>query len=98
MVELIEAHRGKDFPQTADIAKLLTDAIGPCDDRNMLAHGTWWGFHPATATIIVRGGTRWEGVEVPPKQREYTASDIKAAADKLADIEAELFKLRRVIP
>jgi len=45
----------------------------------------------------VRGGTRWEGAEVPPKQREYTASDIKAVEEKLLDIEAELFKQRRAI-
>ena len=31
MVVLIEAHRGKDFPHTDAIAKLLKDAIDPCD-------------------------------------------------------------------
>src|SRR5580765_2409833 len=36
MVVLIEAHRGKDFPHTDAIAKLLKGAIDPCDQRNLL--------------------------------------------------------------
>ena len=44
--------------------------------------------------MIVRSGTRWERPDIPPKQREYTAADIQAVADKLADIDAELYKLR----
>ena len=94
MVVLIEAHRGKDFPHTDAIAKLLKDAIDPCDQHDLLAHGTWWSFHRPTATIIVRSPTRWEHPETPPKQREYTASDIRAVADRFEDIAAELYKLR----
>ena len=94
MKKLIEAHRGKDLPQTDAIAKLLTDAIDPCEQRNMLAHGTWWGFHRPTATIIVRSGTRWEHPDIPPEQRQYTASDIRAVSDRFEDIAAGLYKLR----
>ena len=66
MVELIKAHRGKDFPQTGAIERLLTDAIDPCEQRHLLAHGTWWAFNRRTAAIIVRSGTRWEH----PKSRQ----------------------------
>ena len=93
IVALIEKHRGKDFPHTNAIAKLLTDAIDPCEQRHLLAHGTWWGFDPLTAKIIVRGAARWERPEIPPKQRKYAASDIDAVATKLADIAVELFRI-----
>ena len=91
MVALIEKYRGKDIAQTGDIAKWLTDAIDPCEQRHLLAHGTWWGFDHATAKIIVRGATRREHPDIPPEQREYTASDIEAVATKLNDIAAGLF-------
>ena len=97
IVVLIEKHRGKDFPHTNAIAKLLTDAIDPCEQRHLLAHGTWWGFDHLTAKIIVRGAARWEHPETPPKQWKYAASDIDAVATKLADIAVELFKLRGAI-
>jgi hypothetical protein len=97
MVELIETERGKGFPQADEIAKLLTDAIDPCEQRNLLAHGEWWGFDRPTAAIIVRSGTRWEHPEIPPEHRRYTASDIEAVAAKLKDIEVELSKLIRAI-
>ena len=57
----------------------------------------WWAFHRPTAAIIVRSATRREGPDIPPEQRNYTASDIEAVADRLADIEAELYKLRGAI-
>jgi hypothetical protein len=97
MVELIETERGKGFPQTDEIAKLLTDAIDSCEQRNLLAHGEWWGFDRPTAAIIVRSGTRWEHPEIPPEHRRYTASNIEAVAAKLKDIEVELSKLIRAI-
>jgi hypothetical protein len=93
MAELIAKYRGQ-LPETKTIKKLLTDAIDPCDQRNLLAHGTWWGFNRRTAKIHVRGATRWEHPE-PPEHREYTGADIRAIAERLADIEADLFKLRR---
>jgi hypothetical protein len=97
MVGLIEAHRGKDFPHNDAIVKLLTDAIGPCEQRHFLAHGTWWALNRRTAGMIVRGNARFAGPETPPEQREFSVSDIQAVADKLADIDAELYKLRRSI-
>jgi hypothetical protein len=42
MVKLIEKYRGNAFPEIAQIDKLLTEAIHPCDQRNFLAHGHWW--------------------------------------------------------
>lgn len=97
MVKLIEDYRDRDFAHTDAITKLLTDAIDPCEQRHFLAHGTWWALNRRTAAIIVRGSTRWAGPETPPKQRDYTASDIQAVADKFADIDAELYKLRGAI-
>lgn len=40
---------------------------------------------------------RWDHPESPPRQREYTADDIYALAEKLKTIETELYKLRRTI-
>lgn len=96
MVKLIEERRGQ-LPQTAKIEKLLTEAISPCDQRNLLAHGAWWGFNRPAATIIVRSATRWKHPEEPPEHREYTVVTIVAITEKFKDIEAELFKLRREI-
>lgn len=93
MVELIKQWRGDAF-ETARIESLLTEAIAPCDERNLLAHGSWWCFNRRTSTIVVRGATRWEHSEVPPEQREYTALDIRAVAEKLATIEVGLYRLR----
>jgi len=97
IVKLIEEYRGKDFAETARIKQLLTDAIELCDDRNHLAHGNWWRFNRRTATVEVRGGTRWEGLETPPEDREYNAPQIHEIAEKLATIEVELYKIRRTI-
>lgn len=95
--KLIEKYRGNACAETAQINKLLTDVIPLCEQRNFLAHGNWWCFNRRTLTIVVRGATRWEHPEVPPEQREYTAPDIRAVAEKLATIEVELYKLRRNI-
>jgi len=97
MVKLIEKYRGKDFAETARIKQLLSDAIDPCNDRNHLAHGDWWRFNRRTSTVDVRGGTRWEGLETSPEHREYTASQIHGAAEKLGTIGDELYKIRRKI-
>jgi hypothetical protein len=96
MVKLIEKYRGNALAETAQIEKLLTDAIDPCEQRN-LAHGNWWCFNRRTSTIVVRGAMRWEHPEVPPEHREYTAPDIHEVAEKLAAIEVELYKLRCLI-
>jgi hypothetical protein len=97
MVKLIEEYRGNALAETAKIEKFLTDAIDPCEQRNVLAHGHWWCFNRRTSTIVVRGATRWEHPEVPPEQRGYTAPDIHEVAEKLAAIAVELYKLRCLI-
>jgi hypothetical protein len=96
MVKLIKEKRGDQFPYTAQIETLLTDAIDPCEQRNLLTHGRWWCFHRPTSTILVRGGTRWEENE-SPEHREYTAADIEALVGKFQTTENELNKVRRLI-
>jgi hypothetical protein len=96
MVKLIKTHRGE-LQQTDEIAKLITEAENLCKERNFLAHGTWWCFNRTTSAIVVRGGTRWDDPEIPPEQREYTATKIVALADAFKAIEIELYKLRREI-
>jgi hypothetical protein len=82
MARLIKAHLGE-VQESMPIAKLLCDAIDPCDRRNMLAHGEWWVFNVRTSAISVRGGTRWENDETPPDHAEYTASAIERIAQTL---------------
>lgn len=97
IIKLIKTHRGNDFAQTKQIETLLNEAIDPYGQYNLLAHGTWWCFNRRTSTIVVRGATRRKHREIPPRQREYTADDIYALAERLQTIEAELNKLRRSI-
>jgi hypothetical protein len=96
MVELITKHRGPNLPQTEQIKDLLDEAVQPCRQRNLLAHGTWWWFNRREMAIKVRGGVRWEDdPEVPPDNRDYTVSDIEAMTSKFETITVELYKLRR---
>jgi hypothetical protein len=74
MVKLIKRYKGEAFAETAHIERLLTEAIAPCDERNLLAHGNWWRFNRRTLTIVVRGTTRWKHPEISPEQREFTAA------------------------
>lgn len=96
MVELIEQRQGQ-LPETKSIKKLLDDAIAPSDQRNLLAHGTWWCFNRRTSAICVRGTTRWAGDNEPPEHRDFTLADIKALADRFEDLAADLYPLRREI-
>jgi hypothetical protein len=96
MVELIEQRHGQ-LPETESIKKLLDDAIDPSDQRNLLAHGTWWCFNRRTAAICVRGTTRWQNASEPPEHRDYTIADIKALADRFEDLAFDLSTLRREI-
>ena len=80
--------------ETEAIVKLLDDAIAPSDARNILAHGTWWGFDAQTATISVRGGIQREGED---QYTDYTEGRIQAIADQFQTLEIELYKLRRNI-
>jgi len=95
ITNLINHHCGSGLPQTEQIRNLLNEAIRPCGDRNLLAHGTWWCFNRRTLTIEVRGGVRWGQPDLPPENRAYTVSDILKVAHKFKNIEAELYKVRR---
>ena len=95
MAKLIRTHLGDALQETQPIVKLLSDAIGPCDQRNFLVHGEWWSFNTRTSTIKVRSGTRWNDGQ--PEHLEYTAQKIKALAEEFERLETELFKLRRRI-
>ncbi len=66
MVALIVKHRGRDLPQTEQIKQVLDDAIRPCRERNLLAHGAWWCFNRREMYIMVRGGVRWDDQQSPP--------------------------------
>jgi hypothetical protein len=63
----------------------------------LLAHGTWWFYNRRTSAISVRGTTRWASASEPPENRDYTAADIKALADRFEDLAADLALLRREV-
>ena len=96
MVTLIEQRHGQ-LPETESIKGLLEDAIEPSDQRNLLAHGTWWCFNRRTSAICVRGTTRWAGDNEPPEHRDFTVADIKVLADRFEDLAADIYPLRREI-
>ena len=60
------------------ILELLDQAVGPCDRRNLLAHGIWWGCNPEKQTILVRGGTRRPNED---QHVEMSVSEIDAVAE-----------------
>jgi hypothetical protein len=95
MAKLIRTHLGDNLQEAEAIVKLLSDAIGPCDRRNFLAHGEWWSFNTRTLTIRVRAWTAWNDGQ--PEHVEYTVQDIEALVRKFESLEVELFKLRRRI-
>jgi hypothetical protein len=94
MAKLIKTHLGDDLQEAEPIVKLLS-AIGPCDQRNFLAHGEWWSFNTRTLTITIRSRTRWNDGQ--PEHVEYTAQEIEALVGEFARLEIELFKLRHRI-
>jgi hypothetical protein len=94
MAKLIKRHFGDDLQETEPIVKLLSDAIGPCDQRNFLAHGEWWCFNTRTLTITVRSETRWNDGQ---PEHQYTAREIEALGGEFKKLEIELFKHRRRI-
>jgi hypothetical protein len=95
IAKLIGKHLGENVPEAAAIVKLLFEAIAPCDQRNLLAHGHWWCFNRQTAQITVRSGTLWEGD--CPAPVEFTAADIEAT-EEFKDLEVELYKLHHDCP
>jgi len=94
MFKLISEHTGT-IPEAESIKSILTEAITPCDERNLLAHGQWWRFDPTSSTVDVRGGTQWQDDRVD--HRKWTVADISGFAEKFKDLDAELYKLRREI-
>jgi hypothetical protein len=95
MSKLMKRYLGDDLREAEAIAKLLSDAIDPCDRLNFLVHGEWWCFNTRTLTITVRSGTRWNDGQ--PEHLEYTAREIEALVAEFKKLEIELFKLRRHI-
>ena len=91
MVKLIKDKIG-DIEEAQPIADILTKAIKPIDDRNLLAHGHWWRFNPEHSVLTVRRGRILKG---EPMDVDWTTAEIDRLATTFDDLEAELFKLRR---
>jgi hypothetical protein len=81
-------------PETEAIAKMLSDAIAPSDERNLLADGRWSSFDPQTATISIRGGIQREDED---QFADYNEERILAVAYAFKALEIELYKQRREI-
>jgi hypothetical protein len=93
MAKLIKDRPGLVTDQEASqIVQILKDAIGPCDQRNLLAHGRWWRFDPKTSTITIRGERKAE-----PEWADYTEAKIFEIDLQLSALAAELYKLGRSI-
>jgi hypothetical protein len=93
MAKLIKDRPGLVTDQEASqIVQILKDAIGPCDQRNLLAHGRWWRFDPKTSTITVRGERKGG-----PEFADYTEAKISEIDLQLSALVAELHKLRSTI-
>src|SRR5262249_44513217 len=93
MAKLIEERPGLVEDQEAtEIIQILKAAIGPCDRRNLLAHGRWWRFDTKTSTITIRGERKGE-----PKMADYTETNIFEIDLQLSALAADLYKVRREI-
>src|SRR5262245_32395101 len=91
MAKLIKERPGLVEDQEASqIIQILNAAIGPCDRRNLLAHGRWWRFDPKTSTITIRGERKDE-----PKFAEYTEAKIFEIDLELSALATDLYKVRR---
>jgi hypothetical protein len=91
IVKLINNKFG-DIEEAQLIADILTKAIKPTDDRNLLAHGDWWRFNPENSVLTVRRG---KSQKDEPMDVYWTADEINQVAGTFDDLEADLFKLRR---
>jgi hypothetical protein len=96
MVKLITKHHRHHLPQTEQIKRLLDEAVRPCRERNLLAHGAWWWFDRREMVVMIRGGVRWrDDPEIPPDNRHYSVADIEALAGVFDTLMVELYKLRQ---
>jgi hypothetical protein len=86
-------HRGG-LPEVDNITDCLQRSIALCDQRNLLAHGTWWELDGEAGLITVRSGTARPGEE---QHRQFTIEEIQRVADKLGDLEVELYKIQQAI-
>lgn len=87
LAKLIRDHLGS-IPEADAIRKILKDAIPVYEARNLLAHGHWYSFDPATSTIEARA---WDGGAKP---RNFTEAEIWFLRDQFKEFLAELHKLR----
>jgi hypothetical protein len=78
--------------EAREIDRILKAAIGPCDRRNLLAHGRWWRFDSKTSTITIRGESKGE-----PETADYTERKICEIDFELSALAVELYKVRRDI-
>jgi hypothetical protein len=94
MAKLIKERPGlvEDQEATTEIIRILRAAIGPCDQRNLLAHGRWWRFDTKTSTITIRGERRGE-----PETADYTERKIFEIDFELSTLAVDLYKVRRDI-
>jgi hypothetical protein len=91
--QLVAEHRGG-LPEVDNITDYLQRSIALCDQRNLLAHGTWWELDVEAGLITVRSGTTRPGEE---QHRQFTIDEIQRVADALGDLEVELYKIQRAI-
>jgi hypothetical protein len=93
MAKLIKARPDLVKDQEAkQIDQILRAAIGPCDRRNLLAHGRWWRFNPKTSTIRIRGERRRE-----PEWDNYTEQKILEIDSELTTLADDLNEIKRAI-
>jgi hypothetical protein len=93
IAESLDKHRGG-ISEGEEIVRFLTQAIPLCDERNLLAHGTWWSFDTKAQTITVRAGRNRYGEKRHQKRR---CTDIEQTAIAFKEIETELDKIQRKI-
>jgi hypothetical protein len=91
--QLMADHGCKD-DEIATASRVLTDAFPLCNDRNLLAHGDWWHFDTKTGEITVRGDRHREGEE---QSRCFSADLMNEIAERLDDLEVELWRVKRAI-
>jgi hypothetical protein len=74
------------------VVQILKEAIDPCDQRNLLAHGRWWRFYPKTLTIRIRGERKGES-----EWADYTDERIDEIGVELRRLALDLDEIKRAI-